>query len=214
MKDHDNAQIAQGEQQVTVPDQLKDKGLESPLQAEGEQVEDDALQPHSVTPAGYLSSFIDGVHQYVREFIALADQKAAFLFVASSTMLVYLYSQNVLELWWIPVGQWRFVSYIAFAATVSLFGGALCAVAVVWPRLKGAKEGFIFWKAIIRHPSRDDYVAKLLRLSDEALVENKAGHLYEIAAVCNRKYRWVNLSIWLSGSGLLAAVLLAVFGLR
>ncbi len=57
-------------------------------------------------------------------------------------------------------------------------------------------------------------MAKLLRLSDEALVENKAGHLYEIAAVCNRKYRWVNLSTWLSASGLLAAVLLAVFGLR
>jgi hypothetical protein len=78
--------------------------------------------------------------------------------------------------------------------------------------LKGSRQGVVFWKAIAAYDSRDGYVSELYGLSDRALVAERAGHLFEIAKVCDRKYRWVNFSIWSSAVGILLSVVLVVAG--
>jgi hypothetical protein len=213
MKDREESQVSQTEHQALVPDALKDKGLESPLEEESATIRQNALRPVPVTDSERLMGFVDGGHEYVREFIGLADQKAGFLFATTAAMLVYLYHQGALGLWWTPIDLWGVMSFGAFVATAALFASANCAVLVVWPCLKGSTEGMLFWKAIAAYSSQQEYLARLHGLSDEALVDQKAGHLYELAVICDRKYRWVNRSTWFGATGLLLSILLVVVGL-
>lgn len=72
---------------------------------------------------------------------------------------------------------------------VGLAAGSALGVAVVYPRRRGSRRGFIYWESIVKHGSGETYADKIASLSETDLAREQLHHCFELASVCQRKYR-------------------------
>ena len=98
--------------------------------------------------------FAEETHQYVREYIRQADQKAVFFFAGATALIAFLYNASLIQRWIKYPTQWNFVDMISFIATVGLSFSALSCLATVFPSLKGSKRGHVFFGAVAEFESR------------------------------------------------------------
>lgn len=156
------------------------------------------------------ASFADTVHEYIREYIALADQKAAFISAIATAMIAFLYQQDIPKLFLKPPAQWTWRSLLAALTTLLLTASISAALAVVVPRRKGPRSGLVFWEAIAGYPSANSYADEVSTQSHSELVRQKLYHCYALAVVCRRKYNHVDTAIKCGGVAFMLAVLLLV----
>lgn len=154
--------------------------------------------------------FADEIHQYVREYIRLADQKASFFFASVTAILAYLHHQGLTTIWLRPPTGWGFNDMVAFAATVGLFVSAVACLATVLPRLYGSKRGLIYFSAIREYDSARDYSNEVIKQSSEDLLDAKLKHAYDLSDICNRKYDVLKWGQWAGAIGVIASLLLLV----
>lgn len=155
--------------------------------------------------------FAEATHQYVREYIRLADQKASFLFTGATALLAFLYKNQVSSRWLRPIMQWNILDTVAFVAMTALAGGVLLALLVVVPRMSGSRRGFLFWEAIAEYDTGRQYSDELRLLSAATLAQVKAEHCFELARVCRTKYRILRAAIWTGAVGLAASLFVFLF---
>lgn len=153
---------------------------------------------------GEFASFHE---QYVRNYIQLADAKAGLCFGLISAVLGYLVSRdNVQPLILKPSCTAEFG--IASTAMLFLLAAAACAFAVIAPRLSSpTREGIIFFGAVARRASGNDYVKDVASRSPEELTALRLKHCFDTSKVCDRKYGFLNAAIWLALPGLGLALL-------
>lgn len=169
------------------------------------------LAPGTASTSDFRASFTEETHQYIREYIRLADQKATFFFAGATALLAFLYRNDVSGRWMKPIMEWNVLDVAAFLAMTSLAGAAIVALTVVIPRLAGSKRGFLFWNAIAEYESGRQYSDELNMLSQATLVQTKAEHCYELARICRAKYRVLRLALVLGAVGLLASLVVFLF---
>jgi hypothetical protein len=155
--------------------------------------------------------FVSSVHQYIRDNIQFADQKATFFFAGTTALLAVLYKLEVTSRWLKPVLAWNVLDLAAMLAVVGLGVGSMLALMVVIPRLPGSRRGMIFWEAIAQFQTARQYADDIAQLSNAALTQNLAEHCYDLALVCKKKYRLLRWSIIASAIGAAACVLLFAF---
>jgi hypothetical protein len=157
---------------------------------------------------GFQWKFAEETHKYVREYIRLADQKAAFFFAGGTALLTFLYKAKLMSLWLKLPTAWTLVDILSLLATVGLSVSALSAVWTVVPRLRGSRRGLIFFSAICEFTGAKDYCSEVLRKTARDLVEQKVAHIYELARICETKFKSLRVSIWFGAVGLAATVFL------
>lgn len=183
--------------------------------ARGPAVADELARPAngSVTSADSdaHTRFAEFVHQYIREYIRAADQKATFFFAGSTAMLAFLYRNDVSARWMKPIMEWNVLGVVSFVAMTSLAVGALVAVMVVIPRTPGSRRGFIFWEAIAEYATAREYADDISALTAATIAQVKAEHSFELARVCRRKYKFLRCALWICAVGLAASSLVFLF---
>ncbi len=153
--------------------------------------------------------FAEETHQYIREYIRLADQKATFFFTGGTALLAFLYNKGVSTHWLKPLMTWNILDVTAFLAMAALSFAILASLLVVIPRTPGSLRGYLFWEAIAEFESARAYADDLSQMSSASLFQIKTEHSYELARVCRRKYKLLRLALRVGAVGLGAA--LAVF---
>jgi hypothetical protein len=128
--------------------------------------------------------FASFTHQYIRDFISLADQKATFFFAGATAILAFLYNKNVSDRWLKSVMTWNALDAMAFVAMAALAGGAFLSLLVIIPRTPGSRRGFLFWEAIAKYDTGRQYADELWLLSPPLLFQVKATHCFDLAKVC------------------------------
>lgn len=154
--------------------------------------------------------FAEETHQYVREQIRLADQKATFFFTGATAFLAYLHTQGTTNIWIIKPTAWDTVHMLAFLTTLGL---VLCTVAclkTIIPRLDGSKEGLIFFAAINEYENAGKYTEKIMKQSSLNLCEAKLMHTYELSNICRKKYDSLKWGQWSGALAILASLLLFI----
>lgn len=199
---------------LPVPDTIGREALPAPTEATA--TAGDVDQPSNRGPGSRAdvegkSDFASFAHQYIREYINLADQKATFFFTGGTALLAFMYNKDVSAHWLKPVMQWNILDTIAFVAMAALALGAFLALLVVIPRTPGSRRGFLFWEAIAEYDGGRQYFDDLWRLSGATLVQVKAEHCYELAKVCRRKYRMLRLALWSGAVGLAGSLFVFLF---
>ena len=157
------------------------------------------------------AAFAESVHQYIREYIRFADQKATFVFTGATALLAFLYKNGVSGRWLKPIMQWNILDTVAFVAMIALAAGALVTLWVVIPRTPGSRRGFVFWEAIAEYGSGREYADELWRLSTPSLFQVKAEHCLDLARVCRQKYRLLRCGLWICAVGLAASLVVFLF---
>lgn len=198
-----------------VPPELEGKTL-IPSEAVAEDTGDEVrarqvVRENSRTRLATANSFAVEIHTYVRQNIAWADQKAAFLFAAVTAVLAYLHKDGATRRWLVDPSRWQIPDALACLAVLGLVGGAICALLAVAPRFRGSPQGMIYWKAIASFGRAKDYADRVVASEASALTRAKLEHCYELAQICRRKYRAVNIAIWSGSLGLGAAVAYLAF---
>lgn len=148
------------------------------------------------------------VHEYVREYIQLADQKAGFVFAASSALLAFLYNENFQINWLIPIDDWKLLSFLSFGAMILLAVATLFSLFTLIPRTSGSRRGLIFWDAIPECNSGKDYCEEVINKTPTSLITAELEHTYELSKVCREKYRALKISILTLFFGMAATVYL------
>jgi len=152
--------------------------------------------------------FSQEVHQYVREFIRFADQKAAFFFAGSTALLAFLYENGLAARWISHPMTWNIIDVLSFGVVLSLISAVLLSIVVVVPRTGGSRRGLIFWEAIAEYRSSRDYADHVASSSVPTLSRARAEHAYELSIVCQKKYRWLRYAVIAGSLGFVGSLLL------
>jgi hypothetical protein len=129
--------------------------------------------------------FARHVHNYLGEFIRAADQKAAFLLVAATTLLGWLATRTMTD--------WRLC--IQVIAMILAGTSSVLAVWSVKPRQHRLCTGLIAWCGILKTGNSSQYLDSVSVINDGGLQEI-ATHSHELAKILKRKYDLLWLAIW------------------
>ncbi len=184
----------------------------------GPETKDEAAgskQPSAVAPSStdYHAKFADEVHNYVREYIRNADQKASVFFAGASAFLAFLHSKGCTAQWLKDPRTWNIIDVLGFLAMIGLLFGAVILLTVILPRLSGSKRGIIFFNAIVEHDSGTDYANEVQRKSSGELVSAKLNHTFDISKICQKKYTTLHLGFWIGIAGSVFGILFLLFDL-
>lgn len=147
------------------------------------------------------------IHQYVREYIRNADQKAAFFFAAATAGLAFLHSQGTANRWLKSPITWTLIDLLAFVATAGLGIGAAVLLAAVFPRLGGSKRGLLFFNAIAEYETSSDYAKDVALAPPAEILRAKLQHVHDLARVCRAQYKTLVIGFSVSSVGAVAALL-------
>lgn len=152
------------------------------------------------------SEFVTFHEGYIRHYIALADTKAGVIFTLSAGIMGYLLNDNEIKSAIIaPSCSFKFFAPILALVLLGLV--AALAFLVIAPRLSApSKEGIVFFGAVAKKASSDDFLSEIEASSDEQLTEARLKHCYDTAAICSGKYKILKTAIWLTPVGLLLAL--------
>lgn len=153
-------------------------------------------------------NFSGEIHQYIREYIRQADQKATFFFAAATALLAYLYNAELLDIWFKPPVEWSFLDALSFLALIGLSGGVMAFLVTVFPRLGGTPKGIVYFGAIAEWETSEAYLQELHRRGPQELMHARVTHVYELAKICRKKYSMLRIGLWSGVLGLAASVFL------
>jgi hypothetical protein len=143
------------------------------------------------------------IHQYLRDFIAFADQKAAFIFAASAALLAYLSERGAITSLQHALENWTLHNWSGVVAFALWTMTGVLAAAVVVPRRKARfAKGVIYWEEI-RENSEAGYVETVETLSQATARVEIVRHCYLLAGICQRKYRVLDWALRFGALGLL-----------
>ncbi len=163
-------------------------------------------------PSDFLLQLGIRSHQYVNDFIKLADQKAAFVFALSTAILMLFYKASVQSKFVKPLQTWSLLDGLYFLAVCLLIVSAFLAFLVVKPRLKPSKpSGLIFWESVAKFDNTNEYFGKILGLNQQGVLQELFDHHYRLSQVCKRKYAFLNASVFVCGVGVIVSLFLIIF---
>jgi hypothetical protein len=144
--------------------------------------------PPRPEPENVRARFASETHSYIGDNIRLADEKAAFFFGASAAIL-YLLFQSMQKQLASPLAAWTLRQGVGILAMTSLGMACLIGLGVVTPRRGRSVSGHIFFGTIAEFDSRATYVEEVLAMPDQQLISERLEHCYDLARICDRKYR-------------------------
>lgn len=168
--------------------------------------------PEASTSQDAHAEFAELSHNYVREYIKIADQKAAFFFAASTALIAFLQRGGFLEKWLVNPKGWGIYEVMCFLATIGLSVCILLCLWVVIPRLKGSIRGLIFFNAVAEYETSKEYISDVKRRNSSELVEALLKHTHELCLICKNKYQALTKALWAGAVGVSAAIFIFITG--
>ena len=211
---NEDSQNQEKQSQLSTPSELEGKGIAGvSRKSESADTHDSPTRASDTAKshASGLSEFASNTHQYIREHISIADKKAAFVLTIAAGLLIYLYETDATSLWLQYPSQWSIVDFFSFLSMWGMAITCVLCIGVVYPRLDGSRRGHVFWNGIREFDSASDYVDSVTRLSDSNVIEEVIKHSYELAGICQTKYKILNWALTTGAIGGVATITLVLF---
>ena len=148
---------------------------------------------------GLPEGFVSFEHMYLLTYIQLADSKASVFLAMTSGALAYIFGRYGFA--WLSfrdIGSHMVVLLVAMAL---LALSAAYAFAVIVPRLGNPVRSIIHFRSVVRLGSARDYADDIIATPRREMFEQQIAWCYDLARVCARKYRLLDMSLWLGVVG-------------
>ncbi len=189
--------------------------IETALAGLGEASQSVAQESNTVSPssprtetniAERLTSFADFHHQYVGQYIQLADTKAGASFAITSGATVYLLnSERFADAFMLNASLGA--SLLAALAFILLNLSSVMSFLVVVPRLPKGGDSLVFWKSVAELSNGAEYTNRISSLSDSSLAAERVSHCYNLSVVCARKYKMLRRAMLIGGLAMVVTFL-------
>jgi hypothetical protein len=149
------------------------------------------------------------VHDYQRRAIEFADRKATFIVFGANAFASFLEkTRGLSEVRTLPLSQWTLAGLCGQLAVLSLAAGGFTALWVIVPRVgRNVPKGAIYWEAIRRHESVEEWTAAMDSITEEDSNRMLLRGIYDLAGINVTKYRALQTATWLGGIGMGFALL-------
>lgn len=146
------------------------------------------------------SRVADFLHGPLIQTIVMADRKAGILFTLVSAALLYLVTR-------VPAAPMTWQGGLWLAVVVALVVSAVCAFAVIFPRVHAQRTDILFWAGIARFPDAKSYHDAITRTDEAGLNAAKVRYCYDLARICDRKFRLLKVAMMAAAAGLILFLL-------
>lgn len=201
--------------QTTTETDIRIPGLEQPARITSNAPNADVSRDPQLTHSPYPPNdkvqwqFACETHKYIREYISSADNKAQWYIAFASAFIAWVNTQKLYTTFWaITSAEWRLLDILSLISIVGLSACVFFSLLTIRPRTKGSKKGIIFFGSIAEHDASNDYLADVMKKTDQEVIIEKLRHVYELAKVCNQKFATLSIAVWSGGIGLAAGILL------
>lgn len=153
--------------------------------------------------------YIWKIHEHLSENIKFADAKAGLLIIFISTLIGALHTTgNTKQL---AIFSLSFRGIILLLTLMLMLTSIFFAVIVILPRLKtSVNTGIIFWVGILTHGKSDSYAEKMATVTEADLINQLSAQVFDLAEICNQKYKYVKYSLYCAVPSALAAAFIIV----
>jgi hypothetical protein len=148
-------------------------------------------------------SFLWDVHRYTNEYIRFADTKAAFVAGVDAALIGAAVSSSLYDsCLHQPLCHWSAVIWVAIVGITLLSVSIGFCVTTIIPRLgHNVVHGFIYWDSVLAHGSAKQFILAYDALGPETKRHEIANHIYVLASIAEKKYRFVRLAMQSGGVG-------------
>ncbi|MFS2150659.1 Pycsar system effector family protein [Rhizobium sp. Rhizsp42] len=192
------------------PSQVRDAILNAPTLRVPEHGVSTVTSTSDVTLNEQHLAFAEFQEEYVRNYITLADTKAAWAFTIGSGVLAYLLGNDTVQAVLVKP-EWTAFFVLTLTTVLLLSLSAVFSFMVVAPRLMSASgEGIVFFGAVAKHFDAVSYIKDVASHSASELAEVRLKHCFDVSRVCAKKYDSLRKAIWFglpAISGALAVIL-------
>lgn len=207
----EQAQSKSSETKIPIPSDIAAVTiLPAPQSSSSPAYKEEKIQPASEVSPGPTYKFAHESHEYMREYIRNADQKAIFYFSICSALLAFEHIQSWVTRWTKSPLTWSIMDFASFVSMVGLAIAAALFLFAVVPRLGGSPRGLIFFKSVANYSSADQYIADITRQKEADLTAEKLRHSYELAKIATSKYRVIGIGLGIAFVATLCSLLLLV----
>jgi hypothetical protein len=147
-------------------------------------------------------TFAKDSQDYLRTFLQLADQKAAFVFTAAGALLATLFGLGAQKRFIFSPMDHPVTAALALTGMLGLFASVTFALSVVFPRESAGGAGLFYWGRIREFGAGGEYTEAVLKLTPSQLTQERLRNCRDLADVCARKYSGLR---WAFGTGLVGA---------
>jgi len=145
--------------------------------------------------------FSDAQQAYISTYIQLADTKAAWVFAISAALIGFLLINTEAS----PLRASHagpLPQTLSVVAMLLLSASATFAFLGIAPSLRSTRQTNLFsFTTVAEIDSARDFLSKVQNLDEASLIEERLYHNFDIARICNRKYKRVKQSLWCGVAG-------------
>lgn len=158
---------------------------------------------------GRKNDLLKLIHEYQRRCIEFADRKATFVVFGSNAFASFLdRSKGLKDVRDIPWADWTVKMMSGEAAIILLAAAGFTAMWVIVPRIaRRVPKGSIYWEAIRKYPTQDDWVAAMSDFTEEDTQRIVLKGVYDLAGINVKKYRVLQTATWIGAAGMFFALL-------
>jgi pycsar effector protein len=154
------------------------------------------------------ATFVSFEHEYLLAYMQLADAKAAVFMAITSGAIAYIVGHYGLS--WVNLEHIRLHLILLPVSTSLLTFAAGSAFSVIVPRI-GDAGGIIHFRAVAKRTSAKQFANDVLETSESEMFEAQIAYCYQLAQTCERKYRWLDRSLFTGVLGYAAFLVTLVF---
>ena len=158
---------------------------------------------------GRKNDLLKLVHEFQRRCIEFADRKATFIVFGANAFASFLYqSDGLSNVRHTPIAQWTAKMVTGELAVLALAAAGFTAMWVIVPRIaRNVPKGAIYWEAIRKYPTQDDWVAAMSDFTEADTQRIVLRGIYDLAGINVKKYRVLQTATWFGAVGMGFALL-------
>lgn len=148
--------------------------------------------------------FAERTQDHLNEYIKFADKKSSILLTAQLAF-IGLYANIIRNGWEGANCTFKTLSVVTVLTGLGAIG---LAGWTVYPRTPDTEEGLMLWKTIV-NMGEETYIESVSSLDSDSVFNEILEENHKLAVVADRKYKYLRLSLILTGA-MVPAALLAV----
>jgi hypothetical protein len=148
------------------------------------------------------------IYNAIESSIKFADTKA-MSFIGIIGIILTILQKRLVDILKLP--PTNSIKILCVISVVLLIGSVICSILCLYPQKSKTEKNAFYYKSIAKNFDEERYCEYLNEISNETFDKQLSIQIYQLATVCDKKYKFVKWSLWFFISGIAFLILLLFY---